>query len=529
MAFGMDMGPDSVVNIKVIGVGGGGNNVVNRMVHTGTKGVDFIAVNTDKQALTMSAATYKIQIGEKLTQGQGAGSDPEVGRKSAEESRTQIAKALEGANMVFITAGMGGGTGTGGAPIVAEIAKEMDILTVAVVTKPFGFEGPRRMRAAESGIAELKDRVDSLVIIPNDRLKHATDQKITFANAFEIADDVLRQAVQSISDLIRDTGFINLDFADVTAVMKNAGMAHMGVGRAAGKGKAEEAARMAISSPLLETSIAGAKGVLINITGSMDIGLEEVEQAASLVQEATGRNVSVATNQSLSEEGYQVTVSFAGNEAVSLEEQQEIAQTLSDAYADRTFAVVESSSVDPTMGARFFQKCLVCMVITFVILLVYIALRFRKIGGLSAGVTAIIALLHDVLLVFFAFVIFGFSINDIFIAVILTILGYSLNDTIVIYDRIRENRRLEPTKSVDALPGIVNKSLNQTMTRSLLTSLTTFLALLVIYIVAAAYGLTTVKTFALPMMVGVVVGCYSSICIAAPLYTVWAVHKAKKK
>ena len=188
--------------------------------------------------------------------------------------------------MVFITAGMGGGTGTGGAPIVAEIAKEMDILTVAVVTKPFGFEGPRRMRAAEAGISELKDRVDSLVIIPNERLKHATDQKITFANAFEIADDVLRQAVQSISDLIRDTGFINLDFADVTAVMKNAGMAHMGVGRAAGKGKAEEAAKMAISSPLLETSIEGAKGVLINITGSMDIGLEEVEQAASLVQEA---------------------------------------------------------------------------------------------------------------------------------------------------------------------------------------------------------------------------------------------------
>ena len=286
MAFGMDMGPDSVVNIKVIGVGGGGNNVVNRMVHTGTKGVDFIAVNTDKQALTMSAATYKIQIGEKLTQGQGAGSDPEVGRKSAEESRTQIAKALEGANMVFITAGMGGGTGTGGAPIVAEIAKEMDILTVAVVTKPFGFEGRRRMQQAESGIAELKDKVDSLVIIPNERLKHATDQKITFANAFEIADDVLRQAVQSISDLIRDTGFINLDFADVTAIMKNAGMAHMGVGRAAGKGKAEEAARMAISSPLLETSIEGAKGVLINVTGSMDIGLEEVEQAASLVQQA---------------------------------------------------------------------------------------------------------------------------------------------------------------------------------------------------------------------------------------------------
>ncbi len=286
MAFGLETGPDTVVNIKVIGVGGGGNNVVNRMVRSGTKGVDFVAVNTDKQALNVSSANYKIQIGEKLTHGQGAGSDPEVGRKSAEESRNQIAKALEDTDMVFITAGMGGGTGTGGAPIVAEIAKEMDILTVAVVTKPFGFEGRRRMQQAEAGIAELKDKVDSLVIIPNERLKHATDQKITFANAFEIADDVLRQAVQSISDLIRDTGFINLDFADVTAIMKNAGMAHMGVGRAAGKGKAEEAAKMAISSPLLETCIEGAKGVLINVTGSMDIGLEEVEQAASLVQQA---------------------------------------------------------------------------------------------------------------------------------------------------------------------------------------------------------------------------------------------------
>ena len=286
MAFGMDMGPDSVVNIKVIGVGGGGNNVVNRMVHTGTKGVDFIAVNTDKQALTMSAATYKIQIGEKLTQGQGAGSDPEVGRKSAEESRTQIAKALEGANMVFITAGMGGGTGTGAAPIVADIAKEQDILTVGVVTKPFRFEGSRRMKQAEGGIAELRNKVDSLVIIPNERLKLASDTKITMQNTFEIADDVLQQAVQSISDLIKNTGFINLDFADVSAVMKDAGRAHMGVGRAAGKDKAEAAAKMAISSPLLETSINGARGVLINVTGSMDIGLEEVETAANLVQEA---------------------------------------------------------------------------------------------------------------------------------------------------------------------------------------------------------------------------------------------------
>ena len=243
-------------------------------------------MNTDKQALAVSAATYKIQIGEKLTNGQGAGSNPEVGRKSAEENRTQISKALEDADMVFITAGMGGGTGTGAAPIVADIAKEMGILTVGVVTKPFRFEGMRRMKQAEGGIEELRNKVDSLVIIPNERLKLATDQKITMLNAFEIADDVLQQAVQSISDLIKNTGFINLDFADVSAVMKDAGRAHMGVGRAAGKSKAEEAAKMAISSPLLETSINGAKGVLINVTGSMDIGLEEVETAANLVQEA---------------------------------------------------------------------------------------------------------------------------------------------------------------------------------------------------------------------------------------------------
>ena len=286
MAFCMETGTESVVNIKVIGVGGGGNNVVNRMVRSGVKGVEFIAVNTDKQALNVSSATYKIQIGEKLTHGQGAGADPDVGRRAAEESRSQIAKALENTDMVFVTAGMGGGTGTGGAPIVAGIAKEMGILTVGVVTKPFGFEGPRRMRAAEAGINELRECVDSLVIIPNERLKYATDEKITFANAFEIADDVLRQATQGISDLIRDTGFINLDFADVSTVMKGAGLAHMGVGRAAGKNKAEEAAKMAISSPLLETSIDGAHGVLINITGSMDIGLEEVEAAATLVQQA---------------------------------------------------------------------------------------------------------------------------------------------------------------------------------------------------------------------------------------------------
>ena len=286
MAFGLDMGPDSVVNIKVIGVGGGGNNVVNRMVKTGTKGVDFIAVNTDKQALAVSSATYKIQIGEKLTNGQGAGSDPEVGRKSAEENRNQISKALEDADMVFITAAWEGAPAPARPPSWPTLPRSWASSPWAWSPSPFRFEGMRRMKQAEGGIAELRNKVDSLVIIPNERLKLATDQKITMVNAFEIADDVLQQAVQSISDLIKNTGFINLDFADVSAVMKDAGRAHMGVGRAAGKNKAEEAAKMAISSPLLETSINGAKGVLINVTGSMDIGLEEVETAANLVQEA---------------------------------------------------------------------------------------------------------------------------------------------------------------------------------------------------------------------------------------------------
>ena len=290
MAFGLDTGAESVVSIKVIGVGGGGSNVVNRMVESGVKGVDFIAVNTDKQALAGSSANQKIQIGEKLTEGQGAGSNPDVGRQSAEESRSAISKVLEDTDMVFITAGMGGGTGTGAAPILADLAKEMDILTVGVVTKPFSFEGRRRMQQAEDGIENLRTKVDSLVIIPNDRLKFVTEQKITLSNAFEVADDVLRQAVQSISDLIKNTGFINLDFADVSAVMKDAGMAHMGVGRAAGKNKAEEAARRAVSSPLLETSINGARGVLVNVTGSTDVGLEEVELAANLVQEAADPN-----------------------------------------------------------------------------------------------------------------------------------------------------------------------------------------------------------------------------------------------
>ena len=286
MSIELVTAPDSIVKIKVIGAGGCGNNVVNRMISTGVTGVDFVAINTDKQVLNESVAPYKIQIGEKLTNGQGAGGKPEVGRKSAEESRSQISKALEETDMVFITAGMGGGTGTGAAPIVAEIAREMGVLTVGVVTKPFWFEGRHRMQQAEAGIEELQNKVDSLVVIPNDRIKHVTDQKITLANGFQISDDVLRQALLSITDLIGKAGFINLDFADVTAIMKDAGLAHMGVGSAAGKGKAEEAARQAISSPLLETSINGAKGVLVSITGSADMGLDDVEAAAAMVQEA---------------------------------------------------------------------------------------------------------------------------------------------------------------------------------------------------------------------------------------------------
>ena len=286
MGFEFEQGLDNVVSIKVIGVGGGGGNAVNRMVESGVQGVEFISVNTDMQALNFSQAGTKIQIGEKLTKGEGAGANPEIGRKAAEESKEQIAAALAGTNMVFITAGMGGGTGTGAAPVVAQIAREMGILTVGVVTRPFAFEGKKRLEQALAGIDELNKNVDSLVIIPNERLKYVSEQKITFKNAFEIADGVLRQAVANISELITVPGFINLDFADVTSVMKDAGYAHIGTGRAAGKDKAAEAARMAISSPLLETSIDMAHGVIVSVIGSDDIGLDEVETAATMVQQA---------------------------------------------------------------------------------------------------------------------------------------------------------------------------------------------------------------------------------------------------
>ena len=284
---------EDVTQIKVIGVGGGGGNAINRMVSSGVQGVEFIAINTDKQVLTFSKATHKIQIGEKVTGGRGAGARPEMGLKAAEESRDAIVDALNGANMVFITAGMGGGTGTGAAPAIAEIAKSNGILTVGIVTKPFAFEGKRRMQQAEAGIAELAQHVDSLIVIPNERLKLVSDQKITFANAFDVADDVLRQGVKSISELIKVPGLINLDFADVTAVMKDAGHAHMGVGRATGKEKAEAAANAAVSSPLLETTIQGAKGVIISITSSPDITLDDVDVAASIIAEAADADANI--------------------------------------------------------------------------------------------------------------------------------------------------------------------------------------------------------------------------------------------
>ncbi len=273
------------VNIKVVGVGGGGNNAINHMIETNIRGVEFIAINTDRQSLINSTATVKIAIGEKITKGHGAGANPDVGMRAAEESSEQIAEAFKGADMVFITAGMGGGTGTGAAPVVAKIAHDMGILTVGIVTKPFLFEGAKRMAAAEMGIEKFRECVDSLIIIPNERLKQISETRITLKNAFSEADNVLKHGVQSISDLIVGNGFINLDFADVTTIMQDAGAAHMGVGTAEGKDKAREAAKLAISSPLLETSISGAKGILMNFTAPSDFTLEEVDEACSLIHD----------------------------------------------------------------------------------------------------------------------------------------------------------------------------------------------------------------------------------------------------
>lgn len=293
MIFEHDDSMSSGVNIKVIGVGGGGNNAVNRMINTNIRGVEFVAINTDRQALKRSDASVQLVIGEKVTKGFGAGANPVIGTRSAEESVDEIKAILTGADMCFVTAGMGGGTGTGAAPVVARIAKELDILTVGIVTKPFAFEGTKRMHQAEDGIAALSSYVDALVVIPNERLKQVSDTRITLANAFEAADDVLRRGVQSISELISVPAFINLDFADVTAIMKNAGYAHMGVGSATGKDKAELAAKAAISSPLLETTIKGATGVIISITASPDIGLQDVDVAAAMISAEASADANV--------------------------------------------------------------------------------------------------------------------------------------------------------------------------------------------------------------------------------------------
>ena len=308
---------DGTATIKVIGVGGAGNNAVNRMIDSGIKGVDFIAVNTDRQALQISKAKTKIQIGEKITRGLGAGADPDKGAQSAEESKSEVAEVLRGADMVFVTAGMGGGTGTGAAPVVASIAKEMGILTIGVVTKPFTFEGKKRLSQAERGIESLKGKVDTLVVIPNDKLLQIIDRKTSIIEAFKQADDVLRQGVQGISDLIAVPGLVNLDFADVKTIMLNTGMAHMGVGRASGENRAEDAAKEAIESPLLETSIEGARGVIINITGGENLGLHEVNTAAELVQRSVDPEANIifgtVTDPSMEDE-IQITVIATGFE-----------------------------------------------------------------------------------------------------------------------------------------------------------------------------------------------------------------------
>ena len=339
---------DGTATIKVIGVGGAGNNAVNRMIDAGIKNVEFISVNTDRQALQLSKASTKIQIGEKLTRGLGAGANPDIGAQAAEESRTEVAEALRGADMVFVTAGMGGGTGTGAAPIVAGTAKEMGILTIGVVTKPFTFEGKKRLAQAERGIESLKGKVDTLVVIPNDKLLQIIDRKTSIIEAFRMADDVLRQGVQGISDLIAVPGLINLDFADVKTIMLDRGMAHMGVGRASGENRAEDAAKEAIQSPLLETSIEGARGVIINITGGSDVGLHEANTAAELVQRSADPEANIifgsVTDDSMGDE-IQITVIATGFENEE-EKVQKATDIVNKAWERKMNPVSSSSSSD---------------------------------------------------------------------------------------------------------------------------------------------------------------------------------------
>lgn len=319
MAFVLDEEMQNVTNIKVIGVGGGGGNAVNRMVEAGLSGVEFVAMNTDQQALINSKATQKVQLGAKLTKGRGAGADPEVGQRSAEESKDEIQNALKGAQMVFITAGMGGGTGTGAAPVVAEIARDMGILTIAVVTKPFAFEGKTRMRKAEAGIDELKQRVDTLVVIPNERLLQVCPKGTSFKGAFNFADDVLRQGIQGISDLISQTGIINLDFADVKAVMESGGMAHLGIGVGKGEKAMADAAQNAISSPMLETSIDGARAVLINVTCNSDCSIVDINDAVEMITAAADSEANIIFGASIDdtlEDEVHITVIATGFEKV---------------------------------------------------------------------------------------------------------------------------------------------------------------------------------------------------------------------
>lgn len=340
-----DVETDGLAQIKVIGAGGGGNNAVNRMVEAQLQGVEFIAVNTDKQALLTSKAEYKIQIGEKLTRGLGAGANPEVGKRAAEESKDEIVKVLQGADMVFVTAGMGGGTGTGAAPVIAQLAKEMGILTVGVVTKPFVFEGKVRMKNAENGISELKSKVDTLITIPNDRLLQIVQKNTSMLDAFSIADDVLKQGIQSISDLIAVPGLINLDFADVTSVMKEQGLAHMGLGSASGENRALEAARLAIQSPLLETSIRGARGVLLNITGGPNLGLLEINEASTLVNESCDPEANIIFGASIREDlGEEIKIT--------------VIATGFDDNKDMSFDIAERPKVTqrPTLNTAPIQK-----------------------------------------------------------------------------------------------------------------------------------------------------------------------------
>ncbi|MDQ0177654.1 cell division protein FtsZ [Bacillus chungangensis] len=315
-----DTNLDSLATIKVIGVGGGGNNAVNRMIEHGVKGVEFIAVNTDAQALNLSKAEIKMQIGAKLTRGLGAGANPEIGKKAAEESKEQLEEALKGADMVFVTAGMGGGTGTGAAPVIAQIARDIGALTVGIVTRPFSFEGRKRALQASGGISEMKEAVDTLIVIPNDRLLEIVDKNTPMLEAFREADNVLRQGVQGISELIAVPGLINLDFADVKTIMTNKGSALMGIGVATGENRAAEAAKKAISSPLLETSIDGAQGVLMNISGGSNLSLYEVQEAADIVASASDQEVNMifgsVINDNLKEEIVVTVIATGFNEEV---------------------------------------------------------------------------------------------------------------------------------------------------------------------------------------------------------------------